>query len=226
MTKVAICQSNYIPWKGYFDIIALSDIFVIYDEVQYTKNDWRNRNIIKTHNGNQWLTIPVKFENLSQKICDTKIATTNWNKKHLNSLIVNYSKAPNFLDFKEILFELYETPGLYLSDINLKFITSICSYLKIDTKIIDSRELNLIGDKNEKLIDACEKLSANTYISGPAAKEYINQDLFEQSKINLEWMDYTNYKEYSQLFEPFSHNVSIIDLLLNTGRNSRNFLKY
>ena len=121
--KVAILQSNYIPWKGYFDLIAKADVFVVYDEVQYTKNDWRNRNIILTQNGPNWITIPVRVNNLDQKIFETKIASTNWNRKHYNSIIFNYSKAPFFKDFKDFLEELYNVNSEFLSEINIRYIS-------------------------------------------------------------------------------------------------------
>ena len=223
---VSILQSNYIPWKGYFDIIARSDVFVIYDEVQYTKNDWRNRNIIKTQNGLQWLTIAVKHDSLDQKICDTQVFKNNWSKKHIGTLQANYAKAPFFKDYKEAIFEVYENVTSNLSEINLQFINAICRILEIDTKIIDSRTLNLRGDKQERLIHACKILEADTYLSGPAAKSYIEEDIFESNNIKVEWMDYANYKEYNQLFSPFEHGVSILDLIFNEGPNARQFLKY
>jgi hypothetical protein len=223
---VAILQSNYIPWKGYFDIIAKADIFVIYDEVQYTKNDWRNRNKILTPHGNNWLTIPVRLDSLNQKICETKVASSNWNKKHYTSLQLNYSKANGFNEFKEVLMDLYTDPSESLTEINTRFIKSICQHLDINTKIVDSRDLNLIGDRNERLIDACEKLSAEVYLSGPAARNYLNAQLFEQSKIKIEWMDYSNYREYPQLYGSFNHNVTIFDLILNLGKESRKFMLY
>ena len=223
---VSILQSNYIPWKGYFDIIAKSDVFVIYDEVQYTKNDWRNRNKILTPHGTNWLTIPVRLDSLNQKICETKVASSNWNKKHYTSLQLNYSKANAFNEFKEVLMDLYANPSESLTEINTRFIKSICQHLDINTKIVDSRDLNLIGDRNERLIDACEKLSADVYLSGPAAKNYLNAQLFEQSKIKIEWMDYSNYREYPQLYGSFNHNVTIFDLILNLGKESRKFMLY
>jgi hypothetical protein len=222
----AILQSNYIPWKGYFDIIAKSDVFVIYDEVQYTKNDWRNRNLIKAKEGLQWLSIPVRQENLDQKIFETKVLQGNWLKKHKSTLQANYGKAPYFKEYKDVIFEIYDTPSTNLSEINRLFIEKICSILKINTKIIDSRDLTLIGDKVERLIDACKKLGANIYISGPAAKSYINEALFSKNNIEIEWMDYADYKEYNQLYPPFEHGVSILDLIFNEGPNARSFLKY
>ncbi|MDG5492259.1 WbqC family protein [Psychroserpens sp. SPM9] len=223
--KIAILQSNYIPWKGYFDMIANVDVFVIYDEVQYTKNDWRNRNIIKTKNGLQWLTIAVRQESLSQAICETLVFKTNWTKKHIGTLQANYSKAPYFSDYKDRIFKIYENASINLSEINISFIKEICAILEIDTKIIDSRSLNLTGDKQERLVQACKQLNADTYLSGPAAKNYIDEDFFSNHQINVEWMDYSNYKTYNQLHPPFEHRVSILDLIFNEGPNAKKYLK-
>src|SRR4051812_22240537 len=107
MKKVAILQSNYIPWKGYFDLINMVDEFIIYDDVQYTKNDWRNRNKIKTPNGLLWLTIPTRQLSLSQKIIDTQIADNHWNKKHLSTIKQFYSKAPFYKLYQSFIEELY-----------------------------------------------------------------------------------------------------------------------
>lgn len=226
MKKIAILQSNYIPWKGYFDIIRQSDIFVIYDEVQYTKNDWRNRNLIKTPNGLEWLTIPVGQDKLDQKINETFISQNNWNKKHWNTLLCNYSKSPYFRTFGNVFKDLYENIGTNnLSEINVKFITTINSILGIETEIIDSKSLNLTGDKNNRLIEAVKKLNGTHYISGPAAKSYINTDSFESESIKVEWMDYSFYPEYPQLFGKFKHNVSILDLIFNVGPDAIKFLE-
>lgn len=222
---VSILQSNYIPWKGYFDIIAKSDVFVIYDEVQFTKNDWRNRNLIKTQKRLEWISIPVRKENLHQKIFETEILQGHWIKKHKSTLQTNYGKARYFKEYKDIFFEIYDFPTTNLSEINRLFIEKICVILAINTKIIDSRELNLEGDKVERLLDACKKLNATKYLSGPAAKNYINEDLFNENNIEIEWIDYSNYKEYNQLYPPFEHGVSILDLIFNEGPNARSFLK-
>lgn len=224
--KVAILQSNYIPWKGYFDIIARADVFVVYDEVQYTKNDWRNRNQIKTKNGLQWLTIPVRHESSSQKIFETKVLSQNWGRKHFNTLQANYGKSTYFNSYREQLRALYKSSNSSLSEINRGFIDFINSILGIDTKIVDSRSLSLEGDRQTKLIDACRKLDASTYISGPAAKQYIDETLFNNHNLEIEWMDYSHYKEYHQLHGEFLHNVSILDLIFNEGPNARNLLKY
>ena len=225
MTKIAILQSNYIPWKGYFDIIRQADVFVIYDEVQYTKNDWRNRNLIKTPTGNKWITIPVSQKNLSQKINETEVLLKNWNVKHWNTLVANYGKAPFFKEFGPIFKALYlEMDTTFLSEINLKFIKLINEILEIKTEIIDSTSLELKGDKNQRLIEAIEKLNGTHYISGPAAQSYMDMDAFAAKNITVEWMDYQNYPEYHQQHPPFSHGVSVLDLIFNEGANSKNFL--
>lgn len=152
MKKVAILQSNYIPWKGYFDIINSADIFIFYDEVQYTKNDWRNRNLIKTPNGIQWITIPVYQKSLNQKICETKVSFNKWNKKHWNTLKANYGKAIKFKDYKDQFENLYcNITTNYLSEINKLFISEINKILDINTIILDSKDLDLKGDRNEIL---------------------------------------------------------------------------
>jgi hypothetical protein len=222
---VSILQSNYIPWKGYFDIIAKSDVFVIYDEVQYTKNDWRNRNQIVTKQGIQWITIPVKQDSLNQKIDKTEIFLENWNKKHKNTIASNYSKAPFFKEVSEFLFPLYENPSKNLSEINSSFILAICKYLEIKTQILNSKDLYLTGDRNERLVDACIKLNSSNYLSGPGAKDYLDLALFEKNGISVEWMDYSCYPKYNQATKEFVHSVSIIDLLFNEGKASRKFLK-
>lgn len=226
LKKVAILQSNYIPWKGYFDIIGSVDEFIFYDEVQYTKNDWRNRNKIKTPTGIQWITIPVFQKNLNQKISETKVSNHKWNTKNWNTLKANYSQAPFFKTYSPFFEEIYnslETP--FLSEINQAFIKRICKLLNIKTKIRNSKEYELKGDPTEKLIDLCRQTNATHYLSGPAAKNYLKEFLFEEERITLEWMNYQGYPEYSQLYPPFEHSVSIVDLLFNTGALARDFMK-
>lgn len=227
MKRIAIIQSNYIPWKGYFDMIGLCDAFVIYDEVQYTKNDWRNRNLIKTPRGVEWLTIPVRQQTLDQRIDETFVAQENWSKKHWNSLVANYSKAPFFGQFETPLKEIYSTVNSSnLSDINRHFIRKICDILGIQTPFIQSIDLSLTGDKNERLIDAVRKLDGTHYLSGPAARNYLNTDAFTNAGLTVEWMDYAGYTEYDQLYPPFTHGVSILDLIFQVGDDAKNYMKW
>lgn len=220
MSKIAILQSNYIPWRGYFDIISQVDTFVIYDEVQYTKNDWRNRNQIKTPNGLLWLTIPVKQNSLNQKIYETEVVNQTWRRKHINSIKLNYSKAPFFKEYFDVIANLYEGNETLLSEINLKFINGFCDILNIKTKLIDSRHLKLEGNKNQRLIDSCKKLNATSYLSGKAAQGYLDGELFDKNNIKVEWMDYTHLSEYNQIYPPFNMSVSIIDTILHIGNKN------
>jgi glutaredoxin-related protein len=221
--KIFICQSNYIPWKGYFDAINQADVFVVYDEMQYTKNDWRNRNKIKTPNGVQWLTIPIQYK-FGQKINDTYISQSNWSNKHWKTICQNYSKAPFFSLYKDAFESLYSNIDLLnISDINVKFITEINRLLGIDTKIIRSKDLIFEGDKNERLVQIIKQLNCDHYISGPAAKDYMDLKMFNDNVINVEYLAYSNYPEYHQLFGDFEHGVSILDLLFNKGDDAKNF---
>jgi hypothetical protein len=217
LSKIAILQSNYIPWKGYFDLINSVDIFVIYDEVQFTKNDWRNRNLIKGKEGLQWLTIPVIQNNLSQKIDETEIAHNHWVRKHVQAIQLNYKKSPFFDEVFPFIESLYQFNSSSLSSINQNIIFKINDLLDIKTQIINSKVLELKGDRVYRLIDACKKLKASVYVSGPRAKAYLIDSQFSDEKIQVEWKDYSNYSEYSQIHPPFSHNVSIIDTLMNLG---------
>ncbi|MCS6955190.1 MAG: WbqC family protein [Candidatus Calescibacterium sp.] len=226
MKKIAIIQSNYIPWKGYFDIINMVDEFIIYDTEQYTKRDWRNRNRIKTPQGLLWLTVPVEVKGkFYQKIMDVKIADKDWNKKHWRTIIYNYSKSKYFKQYKDLFEELYlNCKEEYLSNINYRFIISINQILGIKTPIKWSSEFEISGDKSEKLLSICKQAKADIYLSGPSAKNYLNVELFIQNGIKVEWMDYSSYPEYNQLYPPFCHQVSIIDLIFNEGPNFKKYM--
>ena len=223
--KIAVVQSNYIPWKGYFDLINLVDEFILFDDVQYTKSDWRNRNKIKSQNGLIWLTIPVKH-NYLQKIKDTVISYPGWNRKHWKSIVQNYSKAKYFHTYRELFEDLYlGCNERFLSQINYRFLTAICEILGINTKLSWSMDYRLIEGKTERLVDLCKQSGATEYISGPAAKCYINEALFAEQGIALRYMDYSGYPEYNQLFPPFEHNISIIDLIFNEGPDAPKYMK-
>lgn len=226
MKKIAILQSNYIPWKGYFDLINMVDEFIIYDTSQYTKNDWRNRNRIKSSMGSTWLTIPVKKTSLDQIIADTEIADRNWSKKHWKTITQNYSKAPYFYYYKEIFEDFYlSNTESQLSLINFRLIKIINDILKINTVLRWSSEFTLVDGQTERLMSICRQTNATSYLSGPAAKDYFDMAVAKEWKIDIEWMDYSGYPEYQQLYPPFEHGVTILDLLFNEGPNAANFMK-
>ena len=227
MKTLAVCQSNYIPWKGYFDLINSADEFVIYDDVQYTRRDWRNRNKIKTCNGSLWLSIPVDVKGkYFQDIKDTRISDLGWNISHWKTIRHAYGKAPYFQAYKDRLEELYLTATHdRLSDVNRHFIDGICGLLNIQTPLRWSMEYTLPDDPNERLVRLCKDTGATHYLSGPAAKTYLDERMFAEAGIAVEWMDYSGYPEYRQIHPPFEHQVSIIDLIMNLGPDSRQFMK-
>ncbi len=228
MTKtVAIVQSNYIPWRGYFDLINSVDEFILYDDVQYTMRDWRNRNIIKTANGPKWLTIPVEVKGkYLQKIKDTVVSDTDWSKKHWASVVHSYSRAQYFSLHRELLEGLYlGEEEKFLSRINYRFIVAICRVLGIRTTISRSMDYQLIGDKTERLVSLCKQAGATSYLSGPAAKSYLDEAPFKTAGMTVSYMDYSSYPEYTQLYPPFRSEVSIIDLIFNEGPNATRYMK-
>jgi hypothetical protein len=225
--KIAISQSNYIPWKGYFDLINSVDEFVLYDDMQYTKRDWRNRNKIKTKDGTQWLSIPVEVKGkYLQKINETKISDPKWGRSHWDSIYYNYKKAPYFTEYKDIFEYIYlDSKEELLSRVNYTFIKVVCSILKIKTEVLWSDFFELHADRNNRLIDICKKRDALEYYSGPSAKSYMDLSLFEKSNIAVTFYDYSGYPEYQQQFGDFDHAVTILDLLFNAGPNASKFMK-
>jgi hypothetical protein len=227
MKKVLITQSNYIPWKGYFDAINMASEFVIYDDVQYTRRDWRNRNKIKTPHGTQWLSIPVDVKGkFSQKINETIVSERDWAAKHWQTIVHNYSKATYFREYREVFEGAFRNCNEQnLSKINYEFIKVVCDVLFIKTPIRWSDEFGITGEKTQRLIDICEKVGGTDYLTGPAARSYINEELFEQAKITLHYLDYSGYPEYRQLYGAFDHYVTILDLIFNEGPFARNYMK-
>ena len=227
--KVAlITQSNYIPWKGYFDAIAQADVFVVYDDMQYTRRDWRNRNLIKTQHGLKWLTIPVEVKGkFTQRINETRIASKTWNEEHWRTIRSCYSNADRFGEVEPFLAELYSTAEFpHLSEVNLHFIKGICKFLQINTEIVLSSNYALTEGKTQRLVDICLALEATDYVTGPAAKSYLEEDCFAKCGINVRYLDYNGYREYGQLYPPFQHGVSIVDLLCVAGSETHKYLKY
>lgn len=228
MKKVAISQSNYIPWKGFFDMINSVDEFVIYDDMQFTKRDWRNRNQIKTANGLLWLTIPVKVRGkFHQKIYETEIESSDWAEKHWKTIQMAYSKAPFFRSQSAKFEALYESASKMplLSDVNELFLKEICKILEINTPFLHSRDLVLHEEKTQRLVNICQDLKATAYVSGPAAKDYIDSDQFSRAGVQLKWMNYQNYQTYPQLHGDFAHGVSVLDLIFNVGPDFKQYMK-
>lgn len=225
--SVAIVQSNYIPWKGYFDLIASVDEVILLDDVQYTRQDWRNRNRIKVPQGLHWLTIPVPVKGrLSRRICDTEIGDSGWARRHWKTIQSAYSRAAHYSDFVDLFEELYlDCRETLLSKINYRFLSAICGELGITTELSWSMDYSATGYRTERLVSLCEQAGATEYVSGPAAKAYFDEKRFARAGIAVSWFDYSGYPEYRQLHPPFEHSVSVVDLLLNEGQAARSFMK-
>lgn len=225
--RVGIIQPNYVPWKGYFDFIHSVDAFVLLDDVQFTRRDWRNRNKIKTAHGLQWITIPVEVRGkYDQAIDQTQVADSQWVAHHLTTLEHAYRRADAFSSQWGRLRELYESVSdvVSLSEINRRFIETICGWLGITTPIFSSRELGGSGTKNERLISLCKALGATSYLSGPAARAYMDEAAWSGAGIDVEYKSYEGYPEYPQLHGQFEHGVCILDLLLNVGDDAAGFI--
>ena len=222
--KVGIIQSNFLPWRGYFDFIREVDLFIIHDDLQYTKGDWRNRNKIKTPRGAEWITVPVHYHQTSQLIEETTIDNSKpWARSMLNRIRDSYRKAPYFEPFFSELSDLLLEPAASISGLNLRLIRWVCSQLEIETPITFSRQYHPQGAKTERLIGILKQVEATAYLSGPAAQAYLELELFERAGIRLEYKMY-DYPEYEQLYPPFEPAVSMIDLLFMVGKDAISFL--
>ncbi len=222
--RVGIIQSNYIPWRGYFDFIDDCDVFVFYDDVQYTHRDWRNRNRIKTDTGSLWLSVPVLHDRQTL-IQDARIDYgTRWIDKHIGSLTHAYGKAPYFQDYAEPFFELLRSRPETISELNVRTCGWIMAQLGIRTQTRMSAEFGVAGEKVERLLRIAQYLAATSYLSGPTAGAYIDAERFRAAGIALEFKVY-DYPEYPQLHGAFEPNVTVLDLLFNCGPAARHHLK-
>jgi hypothetical protein len=225
---VGILQPGYLPWLGFFEQMQRSDIFVIYDDVQYDKHGWRNRNKIKAPNGAQWLTVPVLIKfNEHTLINEVKINNeANWRKKHLFSIRQNYSKAPYYHHYSYIFEEAYEREWEYLIDLDIHFIFKLAEVIGIDTgKVTRSSTLSVMGDRIERLINICKKFNADTFYEGTSGKNYIEEEAFSKEGIRVIFQDY-RHPIYDQLYGNFIPYLSVIDLLFNQGDKSLSVLMH
>jgi len=218
--QISIMQPTYLPWLGYFDLIDQSDIFVILDDVQFEKQSWQQRNRIKAKNGWVWLTIPV-IQKFGQKISETRINYANrWNEKHWKSIYYNYHAAAFYHSFNERLEKIYAMHSEFLIDFNMTIIQWFCEQLGIHPQFIRSSELSLEGTKTERLLNICQDLHADTYLSPPGSRTYLEKNnLFHNSGIELKYQHF-EHPQYSQLWGDFIPYLSVLDLLLTQGVHS------
>ena len=223
--KVAIIQSSYIPWKGYFDIIHDVDEFIFLDDVQFTTRDWRSRNRIKTADGTHWLTVPTGGSR-SRLICDVMLRDPGWQEKHWKTLCHSYARAPFFRQYVPFFEELYlGQEWANLSEMNQLMTQRIArELLGIRTVFTDARTYPAQGAKLDRIIDLLRLSGAASYLSGPLAADYLEPRKFEALGIALQLKDYSDYPEYAQLYPPFEHTVSVLDLIFNTGPHASEYI--
>ncbi|WP_376802525.1 WbqC family protein [Candidatus Raskinella chloraquaticus] len=231
MTKtVVVIQSNYIPWRGYFDMLRLADEVIFLESVQYTRQDWRNRNRIKTPNGLIWLTIPVEAR-FGQAIDETRPAQAGWVENHIASITHAYRRAAHFDRVAPWIFSAMREAGqaAILSQINAILLQKICSGLGIERmmhRCVDVIERSALAAMNpsERVVELVLARGGTRYLSGPAAQDYLDVPAFQRSGIEVAWMDYSGYPDYPQLWGAFEPAVSIVDLLLNVGEDAQRYL--
>jgi len=223
---VAIVQSNYIPWKGYFDLIDAVDELILLDDAQYTRRDWRNRNRLKSPQGVRWLSIPVRVKGrYHQRVDETVIDDPDWAARHWATLGSWYGRAPFFARYRAELEALYlDTREELLSLVNRRFLEALCRLLGISTPLSWSSDYAASGRRTERLLELCLAAGAGRYLSGPAAQAYLDEERFRAEGIEVVWMSYDGYPQYPQLHPPFEHRVSVLDLLLNTGEQARRYM--
>jgi hypothetical protein len=224
--RLAIVQSCYIPWKGYLDFIDRVDEFVLLDDAQYTRRDWRNRNRVKTSHGTQWLTVPVQVKGrYLQRIDETHVSDAGWAERHWKTLQHTYASAPCFDEVRDAIEEAYarvaDEPRL--SSVNRTLLEAIFPLLGIETTLSWSADYPGEGARTDRLLEICLAAGASEYVSGPAARTYLDEAAFAAHGITVSWMDYGGYPEYDQLYPPFEHTVTVLDVLFHTGREAPRF---
>lgn len=223
---ISIMQPGYLPYSGFFELMSRVDTFVIYDDVQYDKGSWRNRNQIRNKQGALWLTVPVLTSGMSiQAINDVQIDNRrDWRRKHLMTIEQCYSKAKYFHEYIDIFKDIYEEKYDILLDINMTLIYCFCAILEIRTEILFSSNLKSKGRKTDRIIKICKELDANVYISANGAKSYLDEKCFEEEGIALTYQNY-KHPQYTQVHhEDFVSHLSVIDLLFNCGQESKEIL--
>lgn len=225
--RISVIQSCYVPWRGFFDLIGRCDLYVIYDQVQYAKRHWHNRNRIKTEAGLQWLTVPVITKGRFEQAIDKVEIERPWADKHWRAIELAYRRAPHFDALAPTVREWYERASkkTLLTEVNEIFLRGIATLLGLSTKIVRDTAYPAHGPKTERLLAVVRAAGADRYLSGPSAKSYLDEALFAETGIVVEWMDYSGYPEYSQLHGSFEPAVSVLDLLFNVGLDAHRYLQ-
>jgi hypothetical protein len=226
MKRLAIIQSSYIPWKGFFDFISRCDAYIIYDSAAFSKGHWHNRNKIKRDRGSPWLTIPVKTADRLGQPLDEVTVVEGWAERHWDIIAQSYEGSTYFEaeggELKTLFESLAREP--LLTKINEGFLQWLSQKLGLKTQILRDRSFSFSGDRTERLVQLCKMVGATNYLSGPSAKEYLDVQQMEEAAVTVEWMTYGPYRAYPQPHGDFVHEVSVLDTLLCTGPEFRNFI--
>lgn len=225
MTTVMVSQSNYLPWKGYFDLVRRADVLVLLDNVQFTRRDWRSRNMIKTPQGAQWLTVPVRTPNgRKTSVSEAEISDAGWAQSHLRAIELSYRRTPYFEQVFDLLIELLDLNESYLSDLNERVLRGLLKFMGLDVVVRASRGPVEAVDPSERILDLVQQSGGTRYVSGPAARAYLDVDGFADAGVQVNFFDYPNYTDYDQVWPPFRHDVSIVDVLFHLGPGWRSAL--
>ena len=220
MTTVMVSQSNYLPWKGYFDLVRRADVLVLLDNVQFTRRDWRSRNMIKTSHGVQWLSVPVRTPNGRRtSVSEAEISDAGWAKSHLRAIKLSYGRTPHFAEVFELLLEILDAREVLLSHLNERVLRGLLQFMGIDVQVRTTRgpiqEVNPSG----RILNLVQGYGGTRYLSAPAARSYLDVERFADAGIIVDFLDYPDYPEYAQVWPPFRHDVSIVDVLFHLGSN-------
>ncbi len=226
--KCVILQPSYIPWRGYFHQVKEADTFVFYDDVAFDARGWRNRNRIRGPNGTFWLTVPIRSKGLRSKALRINQVEIdwgqNWSQKHLKSLSASYGRAPFYEQYRELLERMYGRRDSLLVDFIIDYTTAIARELGVvDTEFVRSSSMSVSGGRSSRLLEILKRVDADHYITGPSAKSYLDEDLFREAGIEVEYFRY-DYPDYPQPFDGFDPHVSILDLLFMTGAEAPSYI--
>jgi hypothetical protein len=222
---VTISQPRYLPWLGYFHRIAVSDLLIYLDTVQYTPRDWENRNKVKTDRGWAWLTVPVNAR-YKALISEVRIDNEqNWQKKHLQTIKTYYSSAPYFSAYSQAILAVYEDKVWEnLIDLNLYLTQVLFNCLNLEpTQFIQASTLNVQGKGSDLILNLCKEVRANVYLSGSHGKSYLDENKFVEAGVEIVYQDY-HHPIYPQLYSDFQPYMAIIDLIFNCGLDSSEIL--
>jgi hypothetical protein len=224
--RIAIIQSCYVPWRGFFSLIGRCDEYVIFDRAQYARRHWHNRNRIKTAAGTEWLSIPVLSKGRYEQPIDEVEIEKPWAAKHWRALELAYRRAPFFEALAPVVRGWYERADkeTRLTDVNTLFLREIVSLLGLGTRVVRDTLYPVHGTKTERLLEIVRAAGADCYLSGPSAKAYFDEAIFAAAGIAVEWMSYEGYPEYPQLHGRFEPAVSVLDLLFNVGPDARRYI--